>query len=959
MIDIQPAEQGAFDASFGCLIEPALAALAAGLDELGGLGAAERQAVQSGARASITDAIRRKVSRLLLLELNAARVSGNLDADDSSGRWAEFLDRSSKLDFWTSLEPHYPTLLPRLAAVISGRGSAALELARRFANDRRLVARLVPNGQCQLSGVTFGEGDSHRGGRSVALLDLQGQTVVYKPRPLGVDATLATFLGRLFGDSPVTQRIRVPAVINCGTYGWSEFIGHRYCKSSDELRTYYTGIGQWLALARLFGTTDLHAENLIACGPTPTVIDCETLFTPIRLSKPRGAGDALDRAATMLKGTVLSSGLLPSRGVALGWRGVDISAGGSIPGQQPSSQAHQIVDAGTDRARVALGAVPEATTRNLPSPQPDLARYWPDVLTGFDELTGRLLSLDEAGWLTDAFDAFADVDVRAILRSTEAYAELSRMLWHPVSLHDEAAAIERATSLLAAHGELTPSAPNDPTVIAAEVAELLEGDIPFFQTVPSAGWLRAPRETTWGEPHDVLAEALDRWRSADLAVERRLIQSSVVCAYLNDGYEPDGAPMPVGEPVADELDARRRRLAAELLEQVVATALHGEDGTVTWIAPVMNLTGWSVQPLGPDVYSGAPGVAMLLAGYLAEVAAGRARPVTGAEELLAATIASIRATDEFRVAHSSDDYPSRPEPPGLYIGLGSQIWCWTTLSELGVLDQDEGLRRAGRIAELLPDSLAETHETDLLKGRAGAIVALLRLFDRTADGNLLELATATGEKLLELAVIEGGRIRWGSPLWPNGLGSVAHGATGIGWALARLGKVTGRGDFAAAADGAFAFEESLWNPIERGWRDARAEDGVATAWCHGATGIGLVSADLLRRGVGGQTDHASVVRRAADSCWRQGMGVNHTMCHGDLGAWELLDAAFALDLAPAGLDRATVDAYIVASIEQNGPTSGLARAAFIPALMPGLGGVAYQLLRMDARCELPSVLMLD
>ncbi len=959
MTGIQPAEEGAFDASFGCLIEPALAALASGLDELGSLGLAERQAVLSGARASMTDAIRRKVSRLLLLELNAARVSGSLDADDSAGRWAEFLARSATLDFWTSLDPHYPTLLPRLAAVISGRGSAALELARRFGNDRRLLSTLVPDSQCQLSRVSFGEGDSHRGGRTVALLELQDRTVVYKPRSLAVDGTLATFLATLFDQTPATDRIRVPAVVNCGTYGWSEFIAHRYCESLAELQMYYTRIGHWLALARLFGTTDLHAENLIACGSTPVVIDCETVFTPLRIAKPRGAGDALDQAATMLLGTVLSSGLLPSRGQALGWRGVDISAGGAIPGQQPSLRAHQIVDAGTDQARVALGDLPEPAARNLPSPEPDLARYWPEVVTGFDELAGRLVSLDKAGWLTGAFDAFADVDIRAVLRSTEAYAELGRMLWHPVSLHDQSAAVERATALLSKHGTVNPAAPNDPAVIAAEVADLLEGDIPFFRTIPSAGWLRGPRETAWGEPHDVLAETLARWRTADLAVERRLVQASVICAYLNDGYEPDGAPMPVADPIADKLESRCQRLAADLLEQVVATAMHGEDGTVTWIAPVMNLTGWSVQPLGPDGYSGAPGVALLLAGYLAEVAAGRALPVTGSRELLAASMASMRAADDFRFASRSGDYPSRPEPPGLYIGLGSQIWCWSTLGELGALDQDEALHRSGRVAELLPQSLAETRETDLLKGRAGATVALLRLFDRTTDASYLELASAAGEKLLELGLAEDGRIRWGSPLWPAGLGSVAHGATGIGWALARLGQATGRDDFAAAADGAFAFEESLWDPIERGWRDARAAGGIATAWCHGATGIGLVSADLIRRGVTGATDHASVVRRAADSCWRQGMGTNHTVCHGDLGAWELLAAAFGLGLAPTGLDRAAVDAYVVASIEQNGPTSGLARAAFIPALLPGLGGVAYQLLRMNPRCRLPSILIID
>ena len=159
------------------------------------------------------------------------------------------------------------------------------------------------------------------------------------------------------------------------------------------------------------------------------------------------------------------------------------------------------------------------------------------------------------------------------------------------------------------------------------------------------------------------------------------------------------------------------------------------------------------------------------------------------------------------------------------------------------------------------------------------------------------------------------------------------------------------------AEAAFAFEETLWDPAEGSWRDAREESGVANAWCHGATGIGLASADLLRRGFGDASNHLDVVRRAAAACWNRGMGWNHTICHGDLGCWELLDRAFDLGVAPAGLDRLTLAAFIVGSIEKYGPASGLARAAFCPGMMPGLGGVAYQLLRMDPACELPSFLV--
>lgn len=954
------AEEGDFDSSFRCLIYPALTELDARLNKVALLGAAEREAILVGTAASLTEAIRRKVSRLLVLELNAARVSGSLTAEDPAGRWVEFLERSSHESYWDSLSMHYPTLTPRLEKVIGGRLAAAAELGRRFAADRGRLGVLgeeFAKPEQELTRVRFGEGDSHRGGRSVALVGLQAGTIVYKPRSLGVDRALGTFLQKLFGAVAPTERIRVPTVLLCGTYGWSEFVSHRYCRSPEELQAYYTRLGHWLALARLFGTTDLHAENLIACGPVPVIIDCETLFTPTPAVKPLGLGDAVDQASALLSGTALSSGLLPGRGTGLGWRGVDISAAGALPGQQPSMQAPRIVGAGSDVARLAMGPVPELAALNCPSPNPDLGRYWPDLLEGFEELTGRLHDLDRSGVLAESLAGFADVDIRAVLRSTEVYAELGRMLWHPVSLHDEPAAVRRASDVLAKQSEIVPSAPSDPAVIAGEVADLLDGDIPFFSTTPTAGWLRGPRNTSWGDQHDVLADTLTRWRSADFVVEREVIQSSLVCAYINDGFMSDVPVLAGIQPIAEELDERRRRLAAGILQRLVSTAIRGNDGTATWTAPVMNVTGWSVQPLSPDGYSGAPGVALLLAGYQREVLAGRATAVPGVPDLLVATVKSMRAAEDYRSAQRLAGYQLRPEPPGRYVGLGSQIWCWSQLADTGAVDPAEALRRCVAIADLLPEALAETTESDLLSGRAGAIVTLLELTARTGDSRWSELAVAAGERLVELSVLDAGRARWRSELWPAGLGGFGHGATGIGWALARLGQATGRADFTAVADAAFAFEETLWDPAGGSWRDAREETGVATAWCHGATGIGLASADLIARGLAGATDHAGIVRRAAEACWNRGMGWNHTVCHGDLGCWELLCRAFELELGPPGLDEQAVAAYIISSIDEHGPISGLARDAFCPGLMPGLGGVAYQLLRMDPRSELPSLLL--
>jgi lantibiotic modifying enzyme len=69
--------------------------------------------------------------------------------------------------------------------------------------------------------------------------------------------------------------------------------------------------------------------------------------------------------------------------------------------------------------------------------------------------------------------------------------------------------------------------------------------------------------------------------------------------------------------------------------------------------------------------------------------------------------------------------------------------------------------------------------------------------------------------------------------------------------------------------------------------------------------------------------------------------------------------AARFDLAPTGFDPQRLAGYVVSSIEQHGFVAGLIRSAFVPGLLPGLGGVAYQLLRMHPDCGLPSLLLID
>jgi type 2 lantibiotic biosynthesis protein LanM len=961
-----PADTGDIDRMLRCLVEPALAEFTTAVLSLAQLDRGERDVMCAAAVTAVRAAVWPRVSRVVLLELHAARLQGRLTAPDPAARWDEWVDRLARPGGWEALAGPYPVLLPRVRTLVRSRCAAVLTAARRFARDRDRLSGLV-GGDPELVEVEFGAGDSHQGGHTVAILRCRGGAVVYKPRSVRVDAALYDLLPRLLPGEPDATRIRVPAVQTRwdghGEYGWAAHVAHRYCADDGELRAFYRGIGHWLAVTGLLAGSDLHAENLIACGPVPVVVDCETLLAPPPRTLDSGYGAAVDLATVQINRSVLRTGLLPGRAGLLGMRGMDPSGAGSLPDQQPKVRVPAIVDHGTDTAHVSTVTVTVQARANHPSPEPDLHRYWRHVVDAFIELTSDLRERDLAGELAPLLAGFADCPVRVLMRDTTAYGELTRMLWHPASLHKPEPAAEQATALLIRQARNSPVATGDPVVVAAEVADLLAGDVPVFTATPATGEVVGPGDTRLDPAGNLVDAALRGWRRADPATDRLVVQAALVSAYLNDGWEPPREPYTPALVRTGDLDRRRRAQAAAILRQVPDVAVTGDDGTVTWVATIMRPTGWAVSPLGADLYDGGAGVAVLFAGYLREVDAGRADEVPAVAGLLERTVRTLRLADDRQAAERVEaqeaGIPLRPYPPGGYFGLGSRIWGWLLLARLRAVPEAEAVRRAEALASLLPESVAADDQLDLLSGAAGAVVPLLRLAQRTGDDRWARAARDIGHRLGEAAKLSEAGARWPTPGFPEGIGGLSHGVTGVGWALARLAAATGEPGPGALAGAAFGFEESLYDRRRDGWRDIRARPGAppVARWCHGSVGIGVVAADLLPRDGGGHW--RKVLARAARSTLRYGFGHSHTLCHGDLSAWELLRLARRAGVAPAGWEPDAGLAEILTTLEDHGPVAGLARDVFSPALLTGQAGVAYQLLRAHPDSGLPSVLLPD
>ncbi|WP_430390346.1 type 2 lanthipeptide synthetase LanM family protein [Dyella sp. 20L07] len=904
-----------------------------------GLDAAEAILIRTAIESALNDSARLKLSRVLLLELHAAQRVGELTADDDDERFDQFIEIALRPDFAEHLNRRYPALLKRLSRALDLQRRATEALVTRLVNDRTILASLLGQPAGKLKALSIGQGDLHAGGQTVARLSFEHGDVMYKPRSLRVDIALERFLATVFDDA---NRIRVPEVIDRGDYGWAEFVTHRYCENDEELGTFYRGLGHWLAVLRLLGGTDIHLENLIASGPIPMVIDVESLFTPAPEKTPSPYGQAYDLAESIIGNSVLRTGIVPFRAISLGYSGVDLSAAGSLPGQQPQVHSPVIINEGTVGAHVEVVGVDVTAAQNHPSPDPQVSKFWDHISDGFVAATLRLRQLDERGELTLLLAAFETCHIRDIRRSTQAYLEIGRMLWHPASLHDEAKAIERARDLFTRNAAVLAMAPSSPEEIAAEIDDLRYGDVPIFV---------APLNRTR------IDTALADWRSMRVELEELTIRSALVVTELNRGIdEPEKLSSLLyfaQHPHTARLDERRRKLATDVVERLLRLSVQGNDGSVTWITPETTNAGWLVQPLQSDVYFGLGGVLVALAGYQHEVDCGYADEVPGVKDAIEGGLLVLQSLEA----------NNAPPTFGGLSGHGARIWAWLTLHDL--LGRPEFLDRAIDAAEALDQQgFDDDRMLDFLDGTSGTIVPLCHLAEATGDMRWFALAASAAAHLEHHAIIDEQGARWHTLAFLEPIGGFAHGAIGISWALARLalteaGSAKDRARWKELAQGGFAFQDSLYDEELGNWLDARQLSRVKSfhTWCNGSVGVGLAAADLYERTA--DPYYLRTLRRAVAAS-RERWGASHTLCHGDFSLWELFSRASTLDPDGCPSDEADSISQVVSAIEEHGGViGGMTRAAFTPGLMTGLAGAVYSLSRMHPKSRLPSPLLLE
>jgi type 2 lantibiotic biosynthesis protein LanM len=829
------------------------------------------------------------------------------------------------------------------------------ELLERIRADRGEIAAAWGGGSelGPVVKVKCDSGDTHDGGRAVAILTFQsGARAVYKPREVALDALWSRVVAWFNLNCPGGPDLRAAGALLRKGYGWVEFIATEECASQDEVRAFYERSGQILALVYALNGNDFHAENVIAGGPHPVLIDHEALMSPLGMVAP-ATGERLESFAQLtldsVQQSVSATGLLPLIREMSG-NEVVVDLGGLTSADSPDVQIAVVHwrNVNTDMMKMATIHLPYAPNVNVPrlDGAPAYATAClEEIVAGFTRAYRTVLA--RRNELLEMVEAMSAEKVRFIPRQTSLYAALLQRCLHPEFLRDgwrRAVEFDVLARPFLEAGERPIGWP----MLEAERRSLEQNDIPLFGTTAGSRALQLP---SGDEVENFFnASAIEQGRRRlDLLGEANLVQQveqirSAFLAAAARGMSPAAPDEPEVQagPAAPWSAAAAVSEAEGVAAEVEARGQHGPLGLRVWMAiqHLGDASRYAMQPMGPGLFDGYSGVALMHAAL--------AR-VTGEAEHGERAIDLLQLLMDTSPSGGTKLMPkAKRKDVGAGSGLGSSVYALASVGEL--MGSEQARETAVRFCRQLADAARGDRESGVpgvMQGISGTVLALLKTHAVTGDAQALADASTFGAGLLDTLrkdhphVLDGSE-REGKPTLVSGL---PLGAAGVALAFARLHTATGDAELLAAAEALLAYDERIAAA-------AVQADGVRTTWA-GSCGSAFARMEMPA----GSAARAGLDAALADVAAELTDGCDH-LAGGAMGRIDLLLSAGVRLGDGALVERARAAAMEVVA---RGQTRGAYRTAWgsgicHPGLFQGASGVAYQLLRLARPGEVPSVL---
>ncbi|BAZ48796.1 lanthionine synthetase C family protein [Nostoc sp. NIES-4103] len=811
--------------------------------------------------------------------------------------------------------------------------------------------------------------DYHNGRRAVMILQFEsGDKLVYKPKDLSIDCAYFQFLEWL-NQQGIPLPFKSLKLLKQKGYGWVEYAENLSCEDADAASRFYQRAGMLLCLMYLLEGVDCFYENIIASGEYPLLIDMEALMhNNFKLEREYSESYHIRPIDLIWWNSVFRVGLLPTWRPSADWKmAYDIGglreAGKLVLPFFKPIWCHPNTD-GMKRDREQMVIDVKSSVPRLNDEYLKASDYVDEVVTGFQQMYLFLWKKkDELLAPQSPLYNFARQKVRYILRNTKFYTSILQTLLEPEYLRDgvdRSIEIDVVSRMSLDTGNKAIHWP----LVKLETAALEQMDIPFFSMATNSAALDLPNgEVLEGfcenTSIDNVINRLHSFNEQDLKTQIRLTESilrlSTVSGKHSTSLEKENDDQfDVGAVLSpQEMIAEATAIAQELKE----LAFYAHDGSITWIAPQLQAEKYILQPLRLDIYGGCAGIILFLAalekvtggaGYT-ELIQGAIKPII---EAIATTPVQTLSKNGYTI--------------GGVAGIGSLVYAFTRISEF--LEMPSLLSDAQAAASLIsPKWITDDKHLDVVSGSAGAILALLALYQKTNDPEILEKAVCCGEHLLHTRTSNNKGFRAWHKIGADFVTGFSHGAAGIAYALLRLYQATEDNRFLEIARQSIAYEQSVFDELAGNWPDYRkamqvnSGSSLMTAWCHGAPGIALARMGGLSvlNTIEIEKDVVAALSTTRNFSLH---GIDH-LCCGNFGRIEVLQVAAQTLSRQEFADLAIKQASWVVRRAKGRYSYSLfdkfLKGIFHPSFFQGTSGIGYQLLRLAQPSLLPSVLLLE
>ena len=875
--------------------------------------------------------------RTLIAEMHGYKQRGMLKGADSKEEYQDFCRICGRKEFFYYIADTYPVLSRCIRERIECQIQYYVQVVQWFREDSDKIGELFFDGgtQGRITGIESGLSDLHNDGKEVLKICLENRKkLLLKPRSMENEQFFTRLLGWISertGSNQYHYRI-----LSCCDRSWCEIVEYQSCESEQDIHPYYRRLGEQLFLAYLLGTSDIHAENLIACGPYPVIVDLEALARP---GKETRAESAEDPIYSWIRESVLGSGMLPFYVWNKEGEGIDGSAIHSQKGQKLPFQIPAVAEEETSNMYITYREGFASAGRNLAwmqGKEETLAVYVDDLLSGFSEAYQAVEK--EKGSFQSVLEEGRGLQSRVVLMHTQRYAMLLNSSYHPSLLMDGA---DREIFLYSiGQGRWD----REERIVREEILALLRGDIPCFSSRMDEKSLYAGEEKCeeaffQRTAYSRILERLGQLDQTDRNKQCDLIRTSIELIpenkenFVNQIYEVK-ADNGFGQTMDKE---SLNRIIAALTDRLCTYAIWNQKKSeVSW--PVLHFASsgnyaWQIRPMGVYFYDGLSGMLLLTTVMQDKQKSERIERI---QKALKRQL--FRYTDE----GLGDLGNLQSGNTGAYTGEDSIVYTYLKLYQL--TKESIYLQYARKHAEIVSQIVPKDTCADLLGGKAGAAWIFLQMFEQTGEKRYVGEAEKAVCSMLPQAVKMDCGIGWKPESGEIPIGGTAHGNAGILMPVLALWEFTKKQEYEILAEEIWEYEESLYreergNWIDRGKDKEEGEDTVA--WCHGAAGILLARLWCYQR----VTDRTWKERLKTDmerayqkteTRWKRD---SWSLCHGTGGNLWIMDIADRM-LGKEQKNRMDIDEFRL-----------LPQERLNPGIMGGYGGILLYLLKNNLKIK--------